>query len=107
MLQHMNAKELHEHLQRAPEPPLLLDVREPWEYEKVHIEGSLNLPMSGIAHTLDRLDAERETVVICHHGVRSMRVADWLQQQGFSRLINLDGGIDGWSQQVDPQMTRY
>lgn len=88
-------------------PPLLLDVREPWEFEHCHIAGSLSMPMAGVPARLGELDAGRDTVVICHHGGRSMQVAMFLQQQGFARVINLAGGVDAWAAGVEPGMPRY
>jgi rhodanese-related sulfurtransferase len=88
----------------------LLDVRETWEFETAKIDGSHNVPMSALPSQLDAIRAmqgEREMVVICHHGVRSMHVARFLAAQGMSDLINLHGGIDAWSQSVDPGVPRY
>jgi len=101
----MNAPQLAEYL--ADAKPLLLDVREPWEFEICHIDGSVNLPMSQLPRYLDRLDDADEIVVICHHGVRSLQVAGYLQQQHDAELINLDGGVDAWAREVDPAMALY
>jgi rhodanese-related sulfurtransferase len=65
------------------------------------------LPMHRIPACLPELDPERETVVICHHGIRSRQVALYLERQGFSRVINLSGGVDAWARQVDPAITVY
>ncbi len=99
--------QLCQHLQDAEEPPLLLDVREPWEYEYCHLEGSVLMPMAHVPLAQAELDRERETVVVCHHGVRSFQVARFLEQAGFSKVINLAGGIDAWARDIDPQMKRY
>ncbi|MGD8840230.1 MAG: rhodanese-like domain-containing protein [Gammaproteobacteria bacterium] len=104
-MRRMNAPQLAEYL--ADADPLLLDVREPWEFEICHIDGSINLPMSQIPRLLDRLDDADEIVVICHHGVRSLKVAGFLQQQHDAELINLDGGVDAWAREVDPAMDLY
>jgi rhodanese-related sulfurtransferase len=101
----MNAPQLAEYL--ADAKPLLLDVREPWEFEICHIDGSVNLPMSQLPRHLERLDDADEIVVICHHGVRSLQVAGYLQQQHDAELINLDGGVDAWAREVDPAMALY
>ena len=101
----MNAPQLAEYLANAD--PLLLDVREPWEFEICHIDGSINLPMSQLPRQLERLDDADEIVVICHHGVRSLKVAGYLQQQHDAELINLDGGVDAWAREVDPEMALY
>jgi rhodanese-related sulfurtransferase len=101
----MNAPQLAAYL--ADADPLLLDVREPWEFEICHIDGSINLPMAQIPGQLDLLDDEQEIVVICHHGIRSMRVAGYLQQRHQGELINLDGGVDAWAREIDPGMALY
>lgn len=98
--------ELKERLNAAP-PPLLLDVREPWEYELVHIAGSRHIPMGQIQDAVDELDADQEIVVICHHGARSQQVANYLYNVGFSNVANLTGGIDAWSREVDPSLPQY
>lgn len=88
----------------------LLDVREAWEFETAKIDGSHNVPMSTLPSQLDTIrdfQGERELVVICHHGVRSMHVARFLAAQGVDDLINLHGGIDAWSHAVDPSVPRY
>jgi rhodanese-related sulfurtransferase len=87
--------------------PLLLDVREPWEFDVCHIQGSALLPMRAIQARLQELDPARETVVICHHGVRSYHVARFLEHNGFSNVINLTGGVDGWAKAADPSMPTY
>lgn len=87
--------------------PLLLDVREPWEFEHCHIEGSTPIPMSAIPARAGELPKDEDIVVICHHGGRSFQVAMFLEQQGFSRLHNLNGGVNAWAAQVDPAMPRY
>lgn len=92
---------------RGRKPPLLLDVREPWEYRTCRIEGSTLTPMSTIAARAQELDPETETVVICHHGVRSAQVARFLERNGFSNLYNLQGGVHAWASQVEPAMPRY
>ncbi|HDP88548.1 MAG TPA: sulfurtransferase, partial [Thioalkalivibrio sp.] len=84
-----------------------LDVREPWEFELARIDGSELLPLGQLPARLDELDSSRETVVICHHGVRSMQAAFFLQARGFKTVINLAGGIDAWSREVDPTIPVY
>ena len=103
----MSVGELHSRLTDGAVPPLLLDVREPWEFDICRIDGSRLLPMHQILRHLGELDRERETVVICHHGIRSRQVAYFLERQGFTRIINLQGGLDAWAQQVDPVMAIY
>jgi rhodanese-related sulfurtransferase len=91
----------------SQEPPLLLDVREPAEHAICQIAGSALMPMNSVPGRLAELDPERETVVICHLGGRSMQVAMFLERQGFARVINLAGGVEAWAAQVDPAMARY
>ena len=101
----MNATQLATHLQTAA--PMLLDVREPWEFDTCHIDGSINIPMAQVPQRLDELQAEDEIIVICHHGIRSQQVIWFLQQQAFKNLVNLDGGVDAWARTVDADMPVY
>ncbi len=88
---------------------VLIDCREPDEYETAQIEGAVLLPMSEMQERAGELDThrERDIVVHCHHGGRSLRVAMWMRQQGFARTQSMAGGIDDWSQQVDQSVPRY
>ena len=89
-------------------PPLLLDVREPWEYLTAHIQASVIIPMNeipGRAH--QELDEEAPILVLCHHGARSLSVAAWLRNQGFDKAQSVAGGIDAWSRLIDPHIPRY
>jgi rhodanese-related sulfurtransferase len=88
--------------------PLLLDVRETWEFDLAHLPDSLSMPMGDVpsrAHI--ELDPDRPIITICHHGVRSLHVANWLRAQGFEHAQSLSGGIDAWSREIDPSMPRY
>lgn len=85
----------------------LLDVREEWEFQTAHIEGSILIPMGQVASRIAELDSAAETMVICHHGGRSMQVAGLLEQLGFPNVINLAGGVDAWARSVDPSMPVY
>lgn len=106
-MRELNALKLRDYLAEATTDPLLLDVREPWEFQTCQIEGSQLIPMGRLPAALESLDPARETVVICHHGIRSRQVARFLEYQGFSSVINLSDGIDGWARDVDHQMTSY
>lgn len=86
---------------------VLLDVREPWEYAQVHVEGSQHIPMAQVPERLGELDPAAQYVVICHHGNRSQRVADFLASQGYAHVANLAGGIDAWALALDPNLARY
>lgn len=107
-MQFLSAAELAARLNEpSRKPPLLLDVREPWEFELCRIEGSLLMPLASVPQRQQELDPEAEIVVICHHGVRSAHVCLFLEHQGFERLFNLSGGVAAWAEQVDPAMPRY
>jgi adenylyltransferase/sulfurtransferase len=88
---------------------LLLDCREPDEYAWVHIDEAQLIPMSELGSRLSELgdDLQRPIVVYCHHGGRSLRVAQWLRQQGWRYVQSMIGGIDAWSLRVDPAKPRY
>jgi len=86
---------------------LLVDVREPWEYELCRIEGAKLIPMGSIPANLQALDTDDEVICYCHHGMRSMDVAVWLRGQGVERARSLAGGIDRWSAEIDPSVPRY
>ncbi|PLX73841.1 MAG: sulfurtransferase [Azoarcus sp.] len=107
-MRHISPLELAEWLNDPQQPsPLLLDVREPWEFELCHIEGSQAMPMNSVPARSQELDREREIVVICHHGGRSAQVAMFLERQGFGKVINLAGGVSEWASRVDPKMPQY
>ena len=86
--------------------PVLLDVREPWEYEAARIEGSTLVPMREMETRFGELDPSAETVVICHHGTRSAFITQLLDRAGFDNVLNLEGGVDAYSQ-VDATVPRY
>ena len=87
--------------------PVLLDVREDWEFALCKLPGALHMPMHLVPLRSNELNPDDEIVVICHHGMRSMQVAMFLERQGFSSLINLTGGVAGWADEVDPNLPRY
>jgi len=101
----ISAPELARRLEQAA--PLLLDVREPWEFAQARIEGSIHIPMHQIPSRHGELDKNAEIVVICHHGMRSAQVTHYLDQLGFAQVYNLSGGIDAWSREVDPNVPLY
>lgn len=108
MVTQLSAEELAAWLadgQRAA--PVLLDVREPWEVEHCALAGITAVPMAEVPARAHALERERDVVCICHHGMRSQRVALFLAQQGFENVYNLSGGVDAWAQRVDPAMPRY
>ncbi len=105
-MESITAEELKTKLD-AGEKPILLDVRDAWEYETCHIEGSINISMSNAQRMIDELKADDETVVICHHGMRSFQVASYLEGNGYSNVANLEGGVDAWAKSVDADMAQY
>jgi len=99
-----------EELQRrlaAGEAIQLLDVREVWEHEVARLEGATLIPLGELTERAGELDPEKPVVVYCHHGMRSYQAVVWLREQGFSLAQNLAGGIDRWSQVIDPMVVRY
>ena len=90
----------------AADRPVLLDVREPWEFELARIEGSKLVPMSELEERFTELDPDAETVVICHHGIRSAHVTQALERAGFEKVMNLEGGLDAYSF-VDESVPTY
>jgi rhodanese-related sulfurtransferase len=107
-MQQINPLELSAWLNDASRAaPVLLDVREIAEYEICHIKNSLLIPMHTIANRFTELDEEAEIVVICHHGMRSYQVGAFLERQGFGNIINLNGGVARWAEEVDLAMAKY
>ncbi len=104
-MQHLNPQQLAIYLQNHQ--PYLLDVREPWEFAHCHLPDSHLIPLGQLAGHLDELDPDQDIVVICHHGHRSQQAGMFMQRQGFSRITNLDTGIDGWARTVDQTMPVY
>ncbi len=93
----------------APNPPHLLDVRQPDEFAIVSLPGAKLVPLNELPERVGELAGwrDQEVVVYCHHGMRSARAIGWLRQQGFTNLHNLSSGVDGWSLEVDPNAARY
>jgi len=106
-MRHMGAAELQSWLEADGESAMLLDVREPWEYDVCRIEGSRLVPLAQLPARVEELDRSRPMVVICHHGVRSLRAAAYLEHCGFADVVNLSGGIDAWARTVDQGMAVY
>ncbi len=107
-MQQISAQQLDAWLRDAARTrPQLIDVREPWEFDVCHIAGSTAMPLNSLPARWMTLDKEADIVMVCHHGARSFQAGLFLEQQGFSRIINLHGGVAAWAQQVDPAMPRY
>ena len=105
-MRHFTPTQLKEHLATGEQALTLLDVREQWEFETCQISNSILIPMGTIPDNLDQLSNEQPIVVICHHGIRSLKVATFLEHHGFD-TINLSGGVAAWAEEVDPTMPTY
>jgi len=99
-------RQLKERIERG-DSLLILDVREPEEIALAAFPDATHIPMGEVPGRLSELDPQRETVVVCHHGIRSAQVAGYLATIGFARVLNLTGGIDAWSVTVDSAVPRY
>jgi rhodanese-related sulfurtransferase len=86
---------------------LFVDVREQWEYDRAHIEGSVLIPLGEIPSNLARLENAEEVVLFCHHGMRSLDAAAWLRSQGVESARSMTGGIERWSAEIDPKVPHY
>lgn len=110
-LAQISVQELADRLASAPSDLQLIDVREPHEVEIAALAGFSILPLSQFSQwsgeIYTHLDPEKETLVLCHHGIRSAQMCQWLQTQGFTQVKNISGGIDAYSQLVDPTVPRY
>lgn len=113
MIDHVRPAQLSAWFATAPEGsmPLVLDVREPWELQTASVRADgfelVAIPMGELSARLAELDPARPTACLCHHGARSQRVALFLEHNGFSQLVNIAGGIDAWSAELDPAVPRY
>ena len=86
---------------------LFVDVREQWEYDTAHIQGSVLIPLREIPGNLQRIENAQEVIIFCHHGMRSLDAAAWLRSQGVEGARSMAGGIDRWSVEIDPAVPRY
>ena len=107
----ITVEQLAQRINQSPEGLQLIDVREPQEVELAHLEGFENLPLSEFAEWSDqirtRFNPDAETLVLCHHGIRSAQMCEWLVSQGFTNVQNIVGGIDTYSLVVDRAIPRY
>ncbi|MGH8930315.1 MAG: rhodanese-like domain-containing protein [Egibacteraceae bacterium] len=106
MIEDLTPRQVAERL-RGPAPPVLVDVRERWEFETAAIIGAHHLPLGELPNRFGEVPRDRPVVLHCHHGARSMQAACWLEAHGYTQLANLAGGIDAWSRDVDPGIPRY
>jgi rhodanese-related sulfurtransferase len=86
---------------------LLVDVREPWEYDLCRIPGAKLIPLGTLPTTVNTLLDADDVICYCHHGMRSLDAAVWLRQQGVESAKSMAGGIERWSAEVDPDVPRY
>jgi rhodanese-related sulfurtransferase len=111
MIEQIRPLQVNEWLAAQKAPPVVLDVREDWEVEAASVkpEGfALQvIPMSELQERVGELSPDSAIAVLCHHGHRSQRVALFLEQQGFSKLANIAGGIEAWAEERDPGVPRY
>lgn len=94
-------------MQNDGTPHAVLDIREPEELTVCIIDGSLTIPMQQVPNELEGLPREEPLVIVCHHGMRSAMVTDFLRKNGFLNAWNLAGGIDAWARYIEPDMPRY
>ena len=106
-MQRLSPAILKDYLQGCEIPPLLVDVRESWEYEICQLENSILIPMAQLISRPEQLDPAEEIVLICHHGIRSYKTGLYLKSRNFNRIINLEGGVERWAQEIDLNMARY
>jgi rhodanese-related sulfurtransferase len=106
MVREISAPELKAKRDRG-EKPLVLDVREAWELQLAGIPDVVHVPMNQVPARMSELSRDVETIVMCHAGARSLRVAHFLADQGFTNVANLTGGIAAWSELVDATVPHY
>lgn len=105
-MQQMTVQELAEQI-KAGTAPVIIDVREPYEFQHARIEGAVLKPLGEIYQWARELDKEQAYVVMCHTGGRSYQAATMLERMGFAQVANLLGGIDDWTLRIDPTVPRY
>lgn len=108
MIRQISVRELKERLDRK-EPTYLVDVRQPWEHELVHLPDDRLLPLDELVERADELDPPAGALIVayCHHGIRSINAAVLLERLGHARVASLAGGIDRWAIEIDPSLPRY
>lgn len=112
MIFQVRPSQLNDWLKSQPGRPIVVDVREDWELKTASIGPDagfdlVTIPMGDIPARLAELPKERPVACLCHHGGRSQRVAMYLEQQGYTRVANIAGGIDAWSEEREPGVPRY
>ncbi len=101
----MTTGEVKEKLDRG-DKFVLLDVRDPNEYEVVHLEGATLIPLDQLQQRVSELNKDEEVVIYCHHGSRSLQAARYLQASGY-KAHSMNGGIEDWAEKIDPTLPRY
>lgn len=91
----------------SSELPMLVDVREPWEFETAHIAGSILLRTVNVPALIEQMRKTKTVIAVCHHGVRSFSAAMYLRQNGVPHALSLAGGVEQWAIAIDPTMPRY
>jgi len=107
MIRQLTVLELKARLDQGNKDFTLLDVREPWEVNICSMPGAISVPMRAIPARYLELPKDKDIVAVCHHGIRSQQVANYLERMGFDKLNNLVGGINAWAHEVDPKMPTY
>ncbi|MFY7959611.1 MAG: rhodanese-like domain-containing protein [Elsteraceae bacterium] len=92
---------------KEPDAPVILDVREPWEVAICALPNSINIPLSAIPSRFSEIPEDRRVVALCHHGMRSLQATRWLRGRDMDNIVNLQGGIDAWSRQIDSTVPIY
>ena len=105
MIQDLTPKEFRDCL--VNDEVTLVDVREQWEFDICQIKGAILIPMGEITENYVNLNKNKKIALYCRSGIRSMHVADFLLSKGFQSLVNLQGGIDAWAQEIDSTVERY
>ena len=106
MIKEITVSELNRKLSNK-EDFILLDVRTDSEYYLSNIEGAIHIPMNNVPEQLDCLNSDKEIIVQCKSGVRSARICEFLLENGYSNVKNLQGGIVAWAEQIDPSIVIY
>lgn len=106
MVETISVSELKALLDASP-APVVLDVREPWELAIARLPGTLDIPMNEIPDRLGDIPRDRRVIVMCRSGARSLRVANYLLQNGYGAVSNLTGGILAWGAEIDPNLPQY
>jgi adenylyltransferase/sulfurtransferase len=103
----ISVAEVRQLRETAPDRTVIIDVREPYELAICRIAGALHIPMRQIPESIDGLARDKHLLILCHAGVRSRRVTEFLRARGINAVSNISGGIDAWAAQIEPGMPRY